>query len=273
MPRRDDGFGRAGAVGVAGHRRQELVPRQRNERGIRRGADGGGPRDVTQQRDLPERVARAELPDGHAVDEGFEASGFHDEEAVARLALPDDLGAGRDADVLQPTREVLDRRQLERPEEGHAAQEAELALRDHGRIVDAPNPRPADDDERHLEAAGGEQRPGRAEPVDEHRRGHRAGGECRGDERLEEGEDLAAGGGRDGPLEEAVAGDLEDRLARPARDEEGDRRQDERHERGSREADPLQGDRAAERRSEPRLADQGDGQDAAEHHAQADGRR
>src|SRR5205085_665085 len=75
---------------LTGERAQEGLTIDAEERDIRRCDDGGGPRDVADERDLAEPVAGSQAADLRSADGDAEAPVDDQVEAIADLAGPDD---------------------------------------------------------------------------------------------------------------------------------------------------------------------------------------
>src|SRR6476469_4713598 len=92
QPRGDDAVRRLAARRVPGHGGDEVVSLEREEAEVLYGAHRRGPRDVAEQRDLSEEVARAERRRLGTVDLDGGGSGGYQVEAVAPIALREHLG-------------------------------------------------------------------------------------------------------------------------------------------------------------------------------------
>src|SRR4051794_18687992 len=104
-------------------RSDELVPLEGEQLRIVDSGDGGGARNVAQERDLAERLAGPGIADLLAVDRDLDASVLDDVEEVAGVALPEDDITLADGDRDQLRSEILDRRRRQRREDRVRAQQ------------------------------------------------------------------------------------------------------------------------------------------------------
>src|SRR5262249_11025429 len=116
-PGADDGVGGASARWMPGHRLEEVVPFERVQASLGLGLHRRRARHVVEQRDLPERVAGAELAGGGPVHEYAQAARLDDVEAVAVIALSDDRGAGLRLDGLELRSQALEGGRRQRRED------------------------------------------------------------------------------------------------------------------------------------------------------------
>ena len=109
-PRADDRVRRPRRLGVSGHRRDEVVALELEQLDVRLRDDVGGARNVSEQRDLAEEVAGAEL--ARLRVHGRDLDGAVDDhvEAVAVLPGAEDRLACRNPALRHLLREVLERR-------------------------------------------------------------------------------------------------------------------------------------------------------------------
>src|SRR6266545_8209017 len=112
---------------MAGDRAEELVAVKREELDVGLRRHGRGPRHVAKERDLAEIVARAERADAFAVCSDLQLTGGDHVEAIAGLALADDLAARGRIHGCEARGEVVDRARREWFEDWNGAQQSELA--------------------------------------------------------------------------------------------------------------------------------------------------
>src|SRR5207248_10883968 len=106
----DHGVRRHEARSMAHDGGQELVASEREQDARLSRPYGRRPRDITDERDLPEVVARPQSGDGASVDEDVERACIDDVEALSGCSLLDDLLACRCGLPEGKAGEALDRR-------------------------------------------------------------------------------------------------------------------------------------------------------------------
>src|SRR5882757_9077276 len=105
----DDGVGDLAAAAVAGDGAEEPVALEDEEAGGLGRLDGGSAGDVAEEGDLAEGFAGALVAAEEAVFEDLDLAALDQVEAVADLALDDQLLAGRRLDWDEVVAEALDR--------------------------------------------------------------------------------------------------------------------------------------------------------------------
>ena len=120
---------------------------QDHEGGVEERADRCRTRDVTQQRDLTERVALLECVDVATVDGDGKLARGDDVKAVARVTLGHDGLALAHSAVLGRLGKSFDRQLGKRGEERHASKQIDIRGRYRRRLVDAAEGRDGRHDE------------------------------------------------------------------------------------------------------------------------------
>src|SRR5207248_7306867 len=134
------------------------VPLVGEERRVFRGDGGGRARQVAEEGDLAEALARPGVRDLLAVDVDLDSAVLDDVVPVARVALSEDRVTGGDPYRLQLRREMLERRWRKRREDRIRAEDLDVLGRNLDALVDEGQLPPeqqrehrksgADDDER-----------------------------------------------------------------------------------------------------------------------------